>query len=175
VDEELLKEAKNYNSRPAFSRKPFKTECRLWQLACSYVCGSPPRNLFGLGQMDKLRNMDDRRRILLCVDDDPSSLDLRQQLLELAGFQVITTTDAKEGLELFRTRQVDAVILDYQMPGMNGGELAEAMKRIRPGIPVMIVSALPWLPEDAPRCIDAFVTKGSPNSALMDKITNLVP
>src|SRR5690348_16291284 len=114
--------------------------------------------------MDKLPNMDDRRRILLCVDDDPSSLDLRQQLLELAGFQVITASNAKEGLELFRTRQVDAVILDYQMPGMNGGELAEAMKRIRPGIPVMIVSALPWLPEDAPRCIDAFVSKGSPNS-----------
>jgi CheY-like chemotaxis protein len=128
-----------------------------------------------LGQMDKLRKMDDRHRILLCVDDDPSSLDLRQQLLELAGFQVIATTDAKQGLELFRTRPVDAVILDYQMPGMNGGELAEAMKRIQPDIPVMIVSALPWLPEDAPQCIDAFVSKGSPNSALMDKITHLVP
>jgi CheY-like chemotaxis protein len=125
--------------------------------------------------MDNFRSMDDKRRILLCVDDDPSTLDVRQQLLELAGFQVIATTNAKEALELFRTQEVDAAILDYQMPGMNGGELAEAMKQIRPGIPVMIVSALPWLPDDAPRCIDAFVSKGDPNSALMDKIAHLVP
>jgi CheY-like chemotaxis protein len=84
-------------------------------------------------------------------------------------------TNGKQALELFRARKVDAAILDYQMPGMNGGQLAEALKTIRPDVPVMIVSALPWLPEDAPRCIDAFVSKGDPNSALMDKIAHLVP
>ena len=114
------------------------------------------------------------RRLVLCVDDDPSSLALRQQFLELAGFEVAVTTNVNEALELFNARSFDAVILDYQMPGMNGGELAEAMKKLRPGVPVMIVSALPWLPEDAPRCIDAFVSKGDSNSALMDKIALLV-
>jgi CheY-like chemotaxis protein len=116
-----------------------------------------------------------QRGIVLCVDDDPSSLDLTQQVLELAGFQVIATTDSRKALEIFRTLNVDAAVLDYQMPGMNGGELAEAMKSIRPGFPVMIVSALPWLPKDAPRCIDAFFSKGDSNSALTDKITDLVP
>jgi CheY-like chemotaxis protein len=112
--------------------------------------------------------------ILLCVDDDPATLDIRQRLFELEGFQVIATTDPKQALELCRTRNIDAAVLDYQMPGMNGGELAEAMKRIRPRIPVMIVSALPWLPEDAPACIDAFVSKCAPNSALIDTIAQLV-
>ncbi len=125
--------------------------------------------------MDIPRNMNDKHRLLLCVDDDAVTLDIRQQLLELAGFQVIATTDALEAVELFRAQQVDAVILDYQMPGMNGGELAEVLKTIRPGVPVMIVSALPWLPEDAPRCIDAFISKGDSNSALMNKIALLVP
>jgi CheY-like chemotaxis protein len=125
--------------------------------------------------MSPPQNTNDKPKIVLCVDDDATSLDIRRQLLELAGFQVIAATGAKEALELFRMRKVDAAVLDYQMPDMNGGELAEAMKTIRPGVPVMIVSALPWLPDDAPRCIDAFVSKGDSNSALMDKIASLVP
>mgnify|MGYP006184965075 CR=1 FL=1 len=115
-----------------------------------------------------------KTRVVLCVDDDPQSLDIRKQLLEVAGYQVLIATDAAEGLAIFQELPVDAVILDYQMPGMNGGQLAAAMKQIRPGVPVMIVSSLPWLPDDAPNCIDAFVSKCAPSSALMDKITHLV-
>ncbi|MGD9712933.1 MAG: response regulator [Thermomicrobiales bacterium] len=125
--------------------------------------------------MVTLGKPDEKARVVLCVDDDASSLELRRQFLELAGFTVIVAGAPEEGLELFRTHpEVEAAILDYQMPRMNGGELAEAMKRIRPGVPVMIVSSLPWLPEDAPKCIDAFVSKCAPSSDLTTTVAQLV-
>jgi DNA-binding response OmpR family regulator len=70
---------------------------------------------------------------------------------------------------------VDAVILDYQMPEMNGGQVAKLMKQLRPEVPVMILSALPWLPQEAPReCIDDFVCKGEPTAALVKRIQALM-
>ncbi len=119
--------------------------------------------------------MSQRQKDLLCVDDDVRSLEIRQLLLEAAGYHVITATSGPEGLSVLRSRPVDAVILDYQMPGMNGGEVATAMKQIKPEIPVMVLSALPYLPADAPKCIDAFVTKGEPTAQLIRQIERLVP
>ncbi len=114
-------------------------------------------------------------KTVLCVDDDVASLKLRQHLLEVEGFTVIIASSAPEGLALFSDLAIDAVVLDYQMPGMNGGELAKAMKLLKPEIPIMIVSALSGLPEDAPSCIDAFISKCAPGSALTEKIAILVP
>jgi CheY-like chemotaxis protein len=119
-------------------------------------------------------DMDEQHKSVLCVDDDPDSLKMRQVLLEANGFDVITASSASEGLSLFRSRPVNAVILDYQMPWMNGGELAMLMKGLNPAIPVMILSALPRLPEDAPRCIDAFISKCAPSAQIMAKIASLV-
>jgi CheY-like chemotaxis protein len=66
---------------------------------------------------------------------------------------------------------VDVVVVDYQMPGMNGGEVARAVKDLHPETPVLVLSALPRLPQEAPReCIDAFVTKGGPTSDLVQEL-----
>jgi CheY-like chemotaxis protein len=119
--------------------------------------------------------MNQRATDLLCVDDDQESLELRQLLLEAAGFHVLTASSGVEGLALFQSHTVDAVIVDFQMPGMNGGEVATAMKSLKPEVPVMVLSALPWLPADAPKCIDAFVTKGEPTAKLIDQIERLLP
>ena len=131
---------------------------------------------YGIFRQTRNRELDVsmRDKSVLCVDDDVQSLNIRQILLEAAGFNVITATSALEGLSLFRSRPVHAVILDYHLPQMNGGQIAQIMKRLKPAIPVMILSALPWLPEDAPRCIDAFISKCAPSSQLMDKIERLV-
>lgn len=119
--------------------------------------------------------MNQRQREILCVDDDLQSLQVRRILLETYGFDVVIAVGAKEGLKAFRQRAVDAVILDYHMPELDGGQVAQRMKRLRPGVPVMILSALPWLPEQAPReCIDDFVCKGEPTAMLVHKIQALM-
>ena len=104
-----------------------------------------------------------RRREILCIDDDVQSLNVRRILLESMGYQVWTELDAQHGLRSFQDHSIDAVVMDYEMPGMNGGEAAAAMKAIRPEVPVLILSALPWLPEGAPQeSIDGFIHKGEP-------------
>ncbi len=115
------------------------------------------------------------QRQILCIDDDEQSLQVRKILLESFGYGVTTATRPSEGLRAFHSEKIDAVVLDYQMPEMNGCETARAVKAARPDVPVMILSALPWLPEDAPReCIDAFLTKGEPTAALVSKLESLI-
>ena len=84
--------------------------------------------------------MGHRQREILCIDDDPQSLKVRGILLESMGYKVLSEPDAERGLHTFLNHDVDAVLMDYQMPGMSGGEAAVEMKRLRPEIPVLIVS-----------------------------------
>ena len=116
-----------------------------------------------------------RQRNVLCIDDDEQSLQVRKILLETFDFRVTTATSAKEGLRYFRTHPVDAVVLDYEMPEMNGGQAARKLKSLRADVPVLILSALPWLPNDAPReCIDVFVSKGGPTADLAHQIEQMM-
>jgi CheY-like chemotaxis protein len=116
-----------------------------------------------------------RQPEILCIDDDEQSLEIRKILLETCDFRVTTATNPKEGLRYFRAHHVDAVVLDYEMPEMNGGQVARKMKAMRRDVPLVILSALPWLPNDAPReCVDAFITKGGPTVALVNELEHLM-
>src|SRR5256885_9840818 len=57
---------------------------------------------------------------ILCIDDHWNGLIGRKMLLEKHGYEVLEATGGDEGLKLFLSRSVDAVVIDYQMPGMNG-------------------------------------------------------
>jgi CheY-like chemotaxis protein len=57
---------------------------------------------------------------ILCIDDHTNGLIGRKILLENNGYRVLPAIAGDEGLTLFLSHSVDAVILDYQMPGMNG-------------------------------------------------------
>jgi len=107
-------------------------------------------------------------RTLLCIDDDAQGLTVRKLLLEAFGFRVKTASSGREGLKLFRRSKVDAVLLDYEMPQMNGVQLADELKRRRRQIPVVMLSAYPSIPDDARGHVDAFVTKGGPTAELID-------
>ena len=107
-------------------------------------------------------------RTLLCIDDDTQGLTVRKLLLEAFGFQVKIASSGREGLKLFRSSEVDAVLIDYEMPQMNGVQLADELKRRRRQIPVVMLSAYPSIPDDARGHVDAFVTKGGPTVELID-------
>ncbi len=64
---------------------------------------------------------------ILCIDDQWSGLIGRKMLLENNGYEVLEATGGTEGLRLFLSHSVDAVVLDYQMPGMNGDMVAAKM------------------------------------------------
>lgn len=90
-------------------------------------------------------------------------------LLQTQGYQVLTALSGPEGLELFDANPVQAVVVDYAMPGMNGGEVAAEMKRRKPTVKILMLSAYVDLPEEALKWVDKRTVKGvSPTALLTD-------
>ena len=103
-----------------------------------------------------------RQKTLLCVDDNQSSLKICKIILEDFGYKVLTASNGGEGLQVFASNAIDAVILDYQMPEMNGELVAAEMKRRNPRIPILMLSGWGSLPESALQLVDEFIAKGDP-------------
>ena len=80
------------------------------------------------------------KRTILCIDDDDAILFYEKALLESSGYAVITAASAQQGLRLVSMCKCDAVLLDYEMPGMNGHELAKEIKRVRPELMIVLFS-----------------------------------
>jgi CheY-like chemotaxis protein len=111
---------------------------------------------------------------LLCVDDDPTGLDLKKTILERNGYGVLTARDGTEALRVFLQNHVDLVLVDYEMQGMKGHEVARWIKGMNPRTPVMLHSGSPVLPDEALRATDAFVPKGSALYVLIAAISGLI-
>ncbi len=112
-------------------------------------------------------------KCILSVDDEPGILFTRQKLLENAGYEVLSAADGEQALHFFATHAVDLVLLDYLMPGMDGGVVAQAIKQQTPLVPVIIVSASP-VDEKSLTCVDAFIRKGEGPALLLEKIGHLL-
>jgi CheY-like chemotaxis protein len=79
-------------------------------------------------------------------------------LLGRAGYEVLTASSAQQGLRLATTCKCDAVLLDYEMYGMNGQEVASEIKLVKPELAVILLSGRE-VPMQALALVDAFVPK----------------
>lgn len=112
--------------------------------------------------------------VVLCVDDEAVGLKVRRILLERAGYRVLTASDGQAGIDVFKTHDVDAVVLDYSMPGMSGGEVARAMRQIKPDVPILLLSAYVGLHDEVRSIVDIYMTKGEGAPALLERLSNLL-
>jgi|SRR5690348_5109874 len=135
---------------------------------------TPPGNCAAL-LVDSRGFLPEEKKTLLCVDDELIGLKIRKLILERSGYEVLTAEDGPKGLELFRSQDVHGVVLDYFMPGMDGGVVARHMKEMKPRIPILMLSAYFSLPDHALDHVDAFITKGQSPEILIEKIRELVP
>ena len=78
---------------------------------------------------------------LLIVDDEPNQRRALSIALRLEGFEVSTAPTAIEALEVLRVTEIDIALIDLMMPGVNGLDLARQMRRLYPGVPVVLTSA----------------------------------
>ena len=79
--------------------------------------------------------------LVLVVDDDRDLLELAAEVITRLGYYVITARDGFEALDLLRkNRHIRILFSDIRMPGMDGEELAEAARQIRPGLRVILTS-----------------------------------
>jgi CheY-like chemotaxis protein len=82
--------------------------------------------------------MKDRR--ILVVDDDPGIGQMLTRALGRHGFVVEATTSSEEALEKAGSASYDAAFVDLVMPGRDGADLAESLRRLLPGLPVGLLT-----------------------------------
>jgi CheY-like chemotaxis protein len=81
-----------------------------------------------------------RRASLLVVDDEPEVRRMLAETLEDLGHDVTTASEGREALAVMEERSFDLLLLDFAMPGMNGAQVAEAARRLRPGQKLIFVT-----------------------------------
>jgi CheY-like chemotaxis protein len=113
-------------------------------------------------------------RVVLCVDDEEVLLRLLRTVLETKGYSVLVATDGRQALDIAASQHIDAVILDYLMPGMNGAELGLAIRRLQPDAPIVMFSGSPGVPWRTLTQVDAFVEKGEGVRALLSVLQRLL-
>jgi CheY-like chemotaxis protein len=113
--------------------------------------------------------------LILCIDDEELGLQIRKIVLEREGYRVLTALDGPKGLSVFSSEPVDAVVLDYFMPAMNGGEVAAEMRRLKPEVPIILLSAYINLPLEVIRTVDSTILKGDGPSVLLAKVREVLP
>jgi CheY-like chemotaxis protein len=118
--------------------------------------------------------MPHHKALILCIDDGGPSLEAYTLLLRKSGYQVLATPDAREGLELFVRHAIDLVLLDYEMPAMNGDFVAARMKAVKPQIPILMLSAHRGLPPDKLAFVDASLSKGEPWAGVLARVDELL-
>jgi CheY-like chemotaxis protein len=115
------------------------------------------------------------RPVILCIDDEDLGLEIRKMVLEREGFSVLTAKDGVSGLSLFDTeQQIDAVVVDFAMPGMDGGQVAAILRKRKPDIPILMLSAYVALPEEVMRVVSVSATKGDGAFTLVEKLKELL-
>ena len=110
-------------------------------------------------------------KTILCIDDDDGILGYQRALLERRGYAVLTAASARDGLQIAAVCAIAAVVVDYHMPEMNGHEVAAEIKRLRPEVPIVMVSSDDQIPEHALKVVDAFVPKNEAPSRLLPVIS----
>jgi DNA-binding NtrC family response regulator len=81
------------------------------------------------------------RAAILVVDDEEIMREILEALLTREGYQVRLAASAEEGLELARTMPFDAAIVDVMLPGMNGVQALDELKKIDDDLPVLMITA----------------------------------
>jgi DNA-binding response OmpR family regulator len=115
-----------------------------------------------------------RKKTLLLVDDDQDQLIVRKSILERSGYEVFTAGDAQDGVHLFKAETPDAVVLDYEMPRVNGGVLARIIRRANEAVPIVMLSGCTAVPASALRAVNRFIPKPTAPSVLIETIEFLI-
>jgi CheY-like chemotaxis protein len=110
---------------------------------------------------------------VLCIDDNQDLLECEKTFLESFGYTVLTAASGGKELELASIHSFDVVIVDYFMPEMNGQEVAIEMRKLRPQVPIIMLSGAVDVPKQVLKWVDAFIAKDLLASQLLPAIAQL--
>jgi DNA-binding response OmpR family regulator len=92
---------------------------------------------------------------LLCIHRNPAQLGLLQE----NGYELLTATNGHDGLRLFMSRPVDAIVLEYHPGLLNGVLVAAEIRRVNPQVPIVMLTDRLELPDGTWNSVDALVIK----------------
>ncbi len=78
--------------------------------------------------------------LILCVDDNADGLAVRKVFLEAFGYQTLIATSGLTAIKLAEQHAIDVVLLEYEMPGMDGEEVAVILKNRWPTLPIIVLT-----------------------------------
>ena len=120
------------------------------------------------------KTVERKNRTIMVVDDEPDITSFLSKLLDLNGYDTIVANNSYYGLELMGSVDIDLVISDQTMPGLNGVSLAGEIRKIKPECPVIICSGnlsdLEHIPILHPHIL-AFLSKPIDTRLLLEKIS----
>ena len=97
---------------------------------------------------------------ILCIDDNRDVLGSLVGVLQASGYGTLTALSGNQGILLSLQNSVDLVVLDYEMPGMNGDLVARAIRRYRPELPIILFTGIPDdIPDSARQNVKGVVSK----------------
>jgi CheY-like chemotaxis protein len=111
-------------------------------------------------------------RILL-AEDEVVSRDVVSRFLRMDGHEVEIVENGFDALHAFEQQSFDLVLTDHGMPGMNGLQLAAAVKELQPNVPIILLTGFghPGLRNgETPDCVDIVISKPVPQNALRKAI-----
>ena len=111
--------------------------------------------------------------VILCVDDESAVLQPLGIMLQRRGFRVISAKDGPSAIDLFHQIKCDAVILDYLMPGMSGGEVAKVLREENHTVPIILHTGYKELSDPLLANVTCTLPKGS-FSFLITKLNDLL-
>ena len=80
---------------------------------------------------------------ILAIDDETMILDAMKIIFEDMGYEVTTCSDSREGIAEALRKDHDLLVVDIRMPGLNGAEVTEAIRKGKPEARILIVTAFP--------------------------------
>lgn len=112
---------------------------------------------------------------ILLVDDEENIRFIYSEEFTDDGYEIIAAENGIEALKLFEQERPDLVILDIQMPGMNGIEVLRRMKTLNAEVPVILSSAYPEFKQDlGVWASEEYVVKSSDLSILKEAVRKYI-
>jgi len=95
---------------------------------------------------------------------------MRRLVFETLGYSVFTAASGEDALKVFVMYPIDAVVLDYLMPGMDGEETARCIRKVRCDIPIILSSGCLDVPERVLEVVNVAVEKAAGPEALIEAL-----
>ena len=107
-------------------------------------------------------------KVILFVDDHEVLARLSCEILEMQGYKAVSAYSAADALAKFEQQNIDVVVTDFRMEGMNGVELAQKIREKSPHTPVIIVTG--YGPIDGGKNVETVLQKDNLFPELLEKI-----